>query len=218
MDTSKEIGRGIWVLLLSLLVALLVLAAIVRLLYVFWPYPKAIGIDGFRNQVLAEQRLLHHEASNPAWIRINHTQQAVQDFAFKRLGLENYLHHPQSSRFESKFMSSYVAATSGVLYYSVLQFGLRLGVVLEMLPWLILCGGIALLDGLCCRSKRRYVVAAESSFLYNKARNLASLVWLAIILYLLMPWQVPLIWLFGPAILLLFVAFHTMARYFRKYI
>lgn len=216
MDTTKE--RGLWILCLSLVLALLVGAAIVRLLYVFWPHPKAIGIDGFRNQVLAEQQLLHHKASAPAWGRIKHTQQAVAEFTFNRLGLKSNLHQPQSSKFESRFISSYLGATSGVLYYSVMQFGLRLGVVLEMLPWFIICGGIALLDGFCCRSKRRYVVAAESSFLYNKARNLASLVWLAIILYLLLPWQVPLVWVFAPTILLLMVALRTMACYFRKYI
>ena len=210
-------NRSPWLSRLALLMAVAVAVVIMRLLYVFWPYPEALGAAGFRGQVLQEWISLQASMDASAWNRVERVHAAMHEAVMVRLGLGSYLQSPGGT-IESSFLLRYASDLGNVLHYSVMQVGMRLGVLVEMLPWFAACGGVALLDGWRCRSRRRYLVQAESSFLYGRGRDLAILAWIVVILYVLLPWSLPPGWIFVPSILLFSLALWIVGCYCKKYI
>ena len=210
-------NRSPWLSRLALLTAVAVAIVITRLLYVFWPYPETLGAAGFRDQVLQERLYLRANMEAEAWGRVERTHRAVHEAVMVRLGLGSYLKRPGGT-FGPGFLQRYASDIGSVLHHSVMQFGMRLGALVEMLPWFAACGGVALLDGLRCRSRRRHLALAESAFLYGRGRDLAILAWVVAGLYVLLPWPLPPGWALVPSMLLFSVALRIVGCYCKKYI
>lgn len=196
-----------------------VLLLIVHLLYVFWPYQEKHGVDYFRQQVQQEYHAFSARADATAQATAKQIHAVLYRLLFIHTGLARYLVPPVNALPGPGLLSTYSLDVCWTLYYALLQFSLRLGILAEMLPWFGVSGLVALVDGCGGRSQRRHLVAAESAFLYCRARDLAVFVWLIILLlYLPVPWPMSPEWVFFPALLLFTCALRIMACYFRKYL
>lgn len=98
-------------------------------------------------------------------------------------------------------------------------FGLRLAIIVLALPGVVLCGLVAVVDGLVCRDLRRWGGGRESGFVYHWAKRLALPLSVGIwVVYLALPLSLSAPLVVVPFSLVLGVSLAATVRAFKKYL
>ena len=96
---------------------------------------------------------------------------------------------------------------------------LRLIICVFVLPGFLLVALVALCDGLVARDIRKYTGGHESSYVFHKAKRwIAPSLMLTISVYLMLPFSVPPVVLFAPAMLLTGLMIYVAASRFKKFL
>lgn len=96
---------------------------------------------------------------------------------------------------------------------------LRLSVCVFTIPAFVIVSFVALFDGLVARDIRKYTGGHESSYVFHAAKRfVVPSLMLTVSLYLMVPFSVPPVVAFGPALLLSAVMIYTATSRFKKYL
>ena len=96
---------------------------------------------------------------------------------------------------------------------------LRMVICVFVLPGFVLIALVAFCDGLVARDIRKYTGGHESSYVFHKAKRwIVPSLMLTISVYLMLPFSVPPVVLFAPAMLLTGLMIYVAASRFKKFL
>jgi hypothetical protein len=119
------------------------------------------------------------------------------------------------SLFSASGMNRYVAAGINTVKLVLL----RLSICLFVLPGFVLVALAAFCDGLVARDIRKYTGGHESSYVFHKAKRwIVPSLMLTISVYLMLPFSLPPVVIFAPAMLLTGLMIYIAASRFKKFL
>lgn len=105
-----------------------------------------------------------------------------------------------------------------ILLLATLTIGLKLLVVINYIPAIMLCLSAAIIDGLVLREVRRYCNARESAMVYTQWRRLFKpILLIGIGAYLIVPYDINPSQIIVPTLLLASVTLFLMVKTYKKY-
>jgi len=118
------------------------------------------------------------------------------------------------------FFGGPLSAYLTVAMYGAKLFGIRVAMLVMVLPQFVLILFLALIDGLVERYIRRECGGNESSTRFHHAKRWTrmGLAPLVILTWLVVPWPLYVHWLFFPVVLVTAFAIRVMAKYYKKYL
>ena len=192
------------------------------LLYAFWPYPEARGVQRLITNVNTEYALLHRlEPGSVA--RARGLDAGLHELFFRRTGLDSLLRNTKTPQGGGELLAaSWTHAFSPFLLtlrYSLRLVALRLGVLLGVVPLFLAAALYAILDGAATRRLRQLRAARESAFLYHRFKlALSYSLWGLATCYLLPPIPLDPRWLIPPFFFAFSLSLRLTTASFKKYL